>query len=562
MSAVVSSHSDTSGYSSAESLISIKDEDFEGLLDSFSSASQRSDGGDERQEGNSSSSVSADEAGGVGDFSFEALLDADEGRAEFGAVKADEGLSSVEDCGRGESPAGEASRKRKSDEFGTASNVALATDTKKIRCSAPDEVEGVECVADSVRVNEGDQKTSKKHPLAESERDGDDEVKRRKASKLEGSSTSCPPHPGYMYGLCVRCGAEKGEDGEDAVPLSYVHRGLEFSKEEAERVAEQHATSLVNQGRLNLVLDLDLTLLNTCGIMMVSDEHRELCDSWLKKESTKNRRQSLFCLPHAGIYTKLRPFVFEFLDKLKDKFHLHIYTMGERPYALDMAKLLDPSGKLFDNRIVSRDDSAKDSVKNLDVVLGSCESTLIVDDTEAVWPKHRENLLKIERYLFFSSTARMYGKSSGLIETGSDECPEGGQLEVLLKVLLAVHEKHFPNDEGNSSSSQPLVKDVRGALKQVRRGILKDVNVVFSGVIPMDHRAPNTTKIWRLAEEMGATISQKVTREVTHVVTARGTTEKALEGKALGCCMVAPSWLEHCAVVWEKVDPAEHPVRK
>lgn len=34
-------------------------------------------------------------------------------------------------------------------------------------------------------------------------------------------------------------------------------------------------------------------------------------------------------------------------------FELHVYTMGDRDYAAEMAKLLDPGGKLFHGRIIS-----------------------------------------------------------------------------------------------------------------------------------------------------------------------------------------------------------------
>lgn len=52
------------------------------------------------------------------------------------------------------------------------------------------------------------------------------------------ASPACPPHPGFMGGLCIRCGALRDEAEERGVALSYIHRGLEVSRHEAERLRQ------------------------------------------------------------------------------------------------------------------------------------------------------------------------------------------------------------------------------------------------------------------------------------------------------------------------------------
>lgn len=52
------------------------------------------------------------------------------------------------------------------------------------------------------------------------------------------AASVCPPHPGFMGGLCIRCGALRDEAEEKGVALSYIHRGLEVSKHEAERLRQ------------------------------------------------------------------------------------------------------------------------------------------------------------------------------------------------------------------------------------------------------------------------------------------------------------------------------------
>lgn len=82
--------------------------------------------------------------------------------------------------------------------------------------------------------------------------------------------------------------------------------------------------------------------------------------------------------------TKLRPFVNTFLEEASLMFEMYIYTMGDRPYALEMAKLLDHEKKFFDARVISRDDGTQRHQKGLDMILGEESAVLILDDTEQV----------------------------------------------------------------------------------------------------------------------------------------------------------------------------------
>lgn len=53
----------------------------------------------------------------------------------------------------------------------------------------------------------------------------------------------------------------------------------------------------------------------------------------------------------------VRPETRELLEDLYDKYEMHIYTMGTKNYAYQVAKVLDPTKKYFQDRILSRDDS-------------------------------------------------------------------------------------------------------------------------------------------------------------------------------------------------------------
>ena len=108
------------------------------------------------------------------------------------------------------------------------------------------------------------------------------------------------------------------------------------------------------------------------------------------------------CLRHLALFTKLRPRVHAFLRAASRLCQLAIYTMGDKRYAAEMAHLLDPSGDLFSGRIISNEESTNARVKDLDIVLGAEPAVLIVDDTDRVWPNNLRNLIRVDRYHFFS----------------------------------------------------------------------------------------------------------------------------------------------------------------
>ena len=84
------------------------------------------------------------------------------------------------------------------------------------------------------------------------------------------------------------------------------------------------------------------------------------------------------------MWTKLRPFVHQFLEAASGMYEMYVYTMGERIYAQAMASLLDPSGRFFGSRVISQSDSTCRTTKDLDVMLGSESAVVILDDTEGV----------------------------------------------------------------------------------------------------------------------------------------------------------------------------------
>jgi FCP1-like phosphatase family protein len=111
----------------------------------------------------------------------------------------------------------------------------------------------------------------------------------------------------------------------------------------------------------------------------------------------------LFTDGYSVFTIKLRPHVRRFLEEMSSLFELQVDTYGTRGYAKKIVAILDPQGKLFGDRIVSRCDSRlrhKESASWMHRSLQDDSMVLIVDDTEAMWPGAR-NLIVIEPYRYW-----------------------------------------------------------------------------------------------------------------------------------------------------------------
>ncbi|CAJ2649570.1 unnamed protein product [Trifolium pratense] len=346
-------------------------------------------------------------------------------------------------------------------------------------------------------------------------------------------------HPGTFGKLCISCGEIL--DGESGVTFGYIHKGLRLHEEEISRLRNTEMNTFLFSKKLFLVLDLDHTLLNTTILGQLSSEELHLLNETDSLEDVA--KGSLFKLEHMHMMTKLRPFVRTFLKEASAMFEMYIYTMGDRPYALEMAKLLDPQGEYFNAKVISRDDGTQKHQKGLDVVLGRDSAVLILDDTEHAWMKHKNNLILMERYHFFASSCRQFGfNCKSLAETKSDENETDGALAKILEVLKQVHCTFFEKLQGDL-----VDRDVRQVLSSVRGEILSGCVIIFSRI---NHLALPTLK--RIAEQLGATCLTELDPTVTHVVATDAGTEKARWAVKEKKCLVHPRWIEAANYFWEK----------
>ncbi|XP_068656470.1 RNA polymerase II C-terminal domain phosphatase-like 3 [Aristolochia californica] len=333
-----------------------------------------------------------------------------------------------------------------------------------------------------------------------------------------------------------------------------------IQKERAKRIEEQN--KMFAAGKLCLVLDLDHTLLNSAKFVEVDPVHDEILRK--KEEQDREKRQRhLFRFPHMGMWTKLRPGIWNFLEKASKLFELHLYTMGNKLYATEMAKVLDPSGALFAGRVISRGDDgdtfdADDRMpksKDLDGVLGMESAVVIIDDSVRVWPHNRHNLILVERYTYFPCSRRQFGLlGPSLLEIDHDERPEAGTLASALAVIERIHQNFF---------SHPCLNDVdvRNILAAEQQKILSGCRVVFSRIFPVGEANPHLHPLWKTAEQFGAVCTTQIDDQVTHVVANSLGTDKVNWALSTSRFVVHPGWVEASALLYRRANERDFSVK-
>lgn len=212
-------------------------------------------------------------------------------------------------------------------------------------------------------------------------------------------------------GLCAICG--KNITSQDYMGYSDMARAnismthntgdLTVSLEEASRLESENVKRLRQEKRLSLIVDLDQTIIHATVDPTVGE--------WMSDPGNVNydvlRDVRSFNLQEGPsgytscYYIKFRPGLAQFLQKISELYELHIYTMGTKAYAKEVAKIIDPTGKLFQDRVLSRDDSGSLAQKSLRRLF-PCDTSMVVviDDRGDVWDWN-PNLIKVVPYEFF-----------------------------------------------------------------------------------------------------------------------------------------------------------------
>ncbi|ESO87837.1 hypothetical protein LOTGIDRAFT_179207 [Lottia gigantea] len=502
--------------------------------------------------------------------------------------------------------------------------------------------------------------------------------------EIEPQSSTVCTHPTVMKDMCAECGAdlrcELGLAGDRKEPVqasvAMVHciPELIVSEEVALELGKADENRLLESRKLALLVDLDQTLIHTTN------------------DSIPNKLKDVyhFQLWHGRkllwYHTKFRPGTKDFLKKISEMYELHICTFGVRMYAHTIARFIDPDGKYFSHRILSRDEcfDAMSKTANLKALFpcGDC-MVAIIDDREDVW-NYAPNLIHVKPYHFFQGTADI-NAPPGLTKTENDDIPvnheirrsvsmesvkEGKESATTSADAVGTDEKQPDNttdktvnksptevqtsedtndvdmkdddksdlnsnksDENDKNSNQdssskedntgstgsknkePLTTQVseeeeiewvddddylyyltdiltrihkayydfydqmknkddisdlpnmKNVIPYVKRKVLKGVNIVFSGIVPLN-MAPEKSRAYVIAKSLGATIHQNIIlptdsaeESTTHLIASKAGTAKYKFAKKLKRIKIVNlEWLMSCSYRWERVDERLFPV--
>jgi FCP1-like phosphatase family protein len=184
---------------------------------------------------------------------------------------------------------------------------------------------------------------------------------------------------------------------EDMVQLmgrGITQQGVFVSRSRAQQQTKDTERQLREARKLALIVDLDQTLVHT-----VTDPTIE---TWV--ENGTPEIFTIRCPDHpARYFTKVRPYAREFLQSINKLYEMHVFTLGTRLYALEIIKILDPTGEYFSNRILSKDEAfdKKSKTANLAALFpGEDRMVAIIDDYQHVW-NFCENLVPVVPYIYF-----------------------------------------------------------------------------------------------------------------------------------------------------------------
>jgi RNA polymerase II subunit A C-terminal domain phosphatase len=220
-------------------------------------------------------------------------------------------------------------------------------------------------------------------------------------------------HEVQFNGLCTNCGKDLTQETSptggassgtgNRAPIVFDHdtTGLTISQDAARAIDVESKRRLLAEKKLSLVVDLDQTIIHAAVDPTIGKWQRDTEDP--NHEAVKNVRSfQLFDNARADwYYIKLRPGLEDFLETIAKMYEMHIYTAGTKQYAIQIAKIVDPTGKLFGDRILSRDESGSATSKHLERLFPiDTKMVVIIDDRGDVW-KYSANLVRVTEFQFF-----------------------------------------------------------------------------------------------------------------------------------------------------------------
>jgi hypothetical protein len=163
-------------------------------------------------------------------------------------------------------------------------------------------------------------------------------------------------HPRLSDRICTTCG--KTIDAGDYKATVHATPGLRTLASVAQQTADDHVQQLISQRKLICVFDLDQTLI-------FCQEAANL--PYLQPLAGRCPQVHSLSVPGNpnSMVLVVRPGLSAALAAAAELFECHLYTLGSRPYAEAVLKIIDPDRRVFGNRVLTITESLSKEHKHV-----------------------------------------------------------------------------------------------------------------------------------------------------------------------------------------------------
>jgi len=132
---------------------------------------------------------------------------------------------------------------------------------------------------------------------------------------------------------------------------------------------------------------------------------------------------------------------------------------------------------------------------------------------------------------------------------------DDGELERVKLLLTEVHRRFFNKYERSFKGARVDPEyDVRVIIPQIKTETFAGTHLLFSSVIPLEVD-PQTSDVWRMAQQFGAACYSELSPRLTHLVTAKRATAKVDAARRRGNIKIVwMSWFTDSIGMWKAQD--------
>lgn len=302
---------------------------------------------------------------------------------------------------------------------------------------------------------------------------------------------------------------------------------------EKKRYALHEKQAFLDKKQLILILDLDNTLIHAVKVQKNFNnkafEGEKDIYEWLVNTNEK-------------FLIKLRPYLSEFFEKIKNKYTCFLYTSGTRSYA-DFNRCIINSLKgaeLESQKMIALEDNFLDLEKKIKRMLPyTNDIVLILDDNANVWPDDKRNLIFTKKFLFFPEEKMLES-----LEKDFQTKPFDNFLYFSGLTLHKIYKTFF--------SLQDLGKkpDVRQIYRYFQKNLFKGIKISFTRLV--NKAIPFMENMYvKICHEYGATVIEDFdleSLEKPHILLGKdySKTHKINLAKNLNIPVVHFNWVDYC----------------